>query len=123
MPDLPTVTITLFFTGIEGSTRLLQQLGERYATVLDECRQLLRNAFAQWQGQEVATLCRLLSRPEVRLVTLTGPGGIGKTRLGLHVAAELADHFVDGVFLVPLASARDPEQVVPPGHLPDARHK
>jgi predicted ATPase len=63
--------------------------------------------------QEVATLCRLLSRPDARLVTLTGPGGIGKTRLGLHVAAELADHFADGVFLVPLASARDPEQVLP----------
>ncbi len=266
MPDLPTGTLTLFFSDMEGSTRLLQQLGERYAAVLDECRKLLRDAFAQWRGQEVdtqgdaffvvfaratdavgaavaiqqalaahawpqdtvvrvriglhtgepqraaegyvgldvhhaarimsaghggqillsqatcalveqilppgvqvqdmdehrlkdlrrpsrlfqltitglptdfpplktldthpnnlpieptafigreqevATLCRLLSRPEVRLVTLTGPGGIGKTRLGLHVAAELADQFADGVYLVPLASARDPEQVIP----------
>jgi predicted ATPase/class 3 adenylate cyclase/DNA-binding XRE family transcriptional regulator len=40
--------------------------------------------------QEVATICALLCRPEVRLLTLTGPGGTGKTRLGLQVAAELA---------------------------------
>ena len=63
--------------------------------------------------QEVAAVCNLLHRPEVRLVTLTGPGGIGKTRLGLQVAAELADLFADGVFLVPLAPVSDPKQVVP----------
>ena len=38
MSDLPTGTVTLFFSDIEGSTRLLQQLGERYAEVLAECR-------------------------------------------------------------------------------------
>ncbi len=63
--------------------------------------------------QEVTSVCGLLRRPEVRLVTLTGPGGIGKTRLGLQVAAELADQFADGVFLVPLAPVSDPEQVIP----------
>ncbi len=63
--------------------------------------------------QEVASVCALLRRPEVRLVTLTGPGGIGKTRLALQVAAELADQFADGVFLVALTPVSDPEQVVP----------
>jgi predicted ATPase/class 3 adenylate cyclase/uncharacterized protein HemY len=266
MADLHTGTVTLLFTDIEGSTRLLQRLGEQYTSVLAECRQLLRKAFAQWQGQEVDTqgdaffvvfarasdavgasvaiqqtlaahtwprdavvrvriglhtgepqlttegyvgldvhhaarimsaghggqillsqatsalaeqtlpegvelqdlgehrlkdlqrpshlfqlniaglptdfpplktldvhphnlpveptlfigrqqevvaLSRLLSRPEVRLVTLTGPGGIGKTRLSLHVAAELSDHFADGVFFVALAMVSEAEQVVP----------
>jgi class 3 adenylate cyclase len=53
--DLPTGTVTLLFTDIEGSTRLLQQLGKRYAGVLEECRQLLRTAFQASGGQEVDT--------------------------------------------------------------------
>jgi len=252
MRDLPTGTITLLFTDIEGSTHLLQQLGARYAELLTECRDLLRAAFHTYHGHEVdaqgdaiftafarasdalsaavaaqrklalhswpdaavvrvrmglhtgepsrvaegyvgldvhyaarimsaghggqvllsrttrdlveqdlpagvslrdlgeyhlkdverpialsqaviaglpadfpplktldrrsgtlpvqptpligrksevATIGQLLRREDVRLVTLTGPGGTGKTRLGLQVASELRDVFVDGVFL------------------------
>ncbi len=55
IPDLPTGTITLLFTDMEGSTRLLQQLGERYAGVLADCRQLLRTAFTRYNGHEVDT--------------------------------------------------------------------
>src|SRR5215471_10811533 len=55
MPDLPTGTVTLLFTDIEGSTRLLQQLGERNAGVLAESRQLLRATFQEWNGHEVDT--------------------------------------------------------------------
>src|SRR5438105_646504 len=55
MWNLPTGTVTLLFTDIEGSTRLLQRLGERYASVLAECRQLLRDVFQQWHGHEVDT--------------------------------------------------------------------
>jgi len=266
MPDLPTGTITLFFTDMEGSTRLLQRLGEQYATVLADCRQLLRQMFVQYNGHEVdtqgdaffvafaratdaisaaidiqralanhvwpdgssvrvriglhtgepmltadgyigmdvhhaarimsagyggqillsptahqlveqhlpvgtylkdlgehrlkdlqrpshlfqlslkdlpanfpplktldthpnnlpiqptpfigrekeiAAVTRLLKRSDVRLVTLTGPGGVGKTRLSLHVAAELSDDFADGMFVVALAPLNDPTQVVP----------
>jgi len=265
MRELPTGTVTLLFTDIEGSTRLLSQLGERYARVLEECRQLLRTAFSMHGGREVDTqgdaffvafaratdalaasvaaqqalarhpwpegasvrvrmglhtgepqmsaqdyvgqdvhraarimsaghggqvllsqttrdlvehelpdgvqlrdlgehrlkdlsspsrlfqqvivgvpaefpplktldshpnnlpiqptwligrqrevraIERFLLRADVRLVTLTGPGGVGKTRLGLQVVADLIGAFVDGVYFVNLAPVRDAAFVV-----------
>jgi len=266
MRELPTGTITLLFTDIEGSTRLLQQVGHRYDGILTECRQLLRAAFHRWNGyevdtqgdaffvafaratdavsaavemqralaahswpdgatvhvrmglhtgepqrsaegyvgldvhhaarimsaahggqvvlsqttrdlvqynlpdgvhlrdlgelrlkdlqrpsrlfqlaivdlpadfpplkaldthpnnlpiqltsligreKEVATIGRLLAREDVRLLTLTGPGGTGKTRLGLQVAAEVSDRFHEGVYFVNLAPITDPALVIP----------
>jgi predicted ATPase/class 3 adenylate cyclase len=249
MVDVPTGTVTLLFTDIEGSTKLLHELGDRYADVLAEHRRLLREAFQGHGGVEVDTqgdaffyafpsakgalaaaaagqqalqgspikvrigvhtgepiatdegyvgldvhraarimsaghggqvlvsestqrlvgsqvdLCDLgpqrlkdLTAPERlfqlgdgdfpplktlnqtnlpvaasalvgrerelgellallrdgnRVVTITGPGGSGKTRLALQVAAEIVDDFVDGVFWVPLAGLDDPALVLP----------
>jgi predicted ATPase/class 3 adenylate cyclase len=62
--------------------------------------------------KEVATVRHLLHRDDVRLLTLTGPGGTGKTRLGLQVAAELSDSFAHGVFFVNVAPISDPALVV-----------
>jgi predicted ATPase/class 3 adenylate cyclase len=249
MRDLPRGTVTLLFTDIEGSTRLLHELGDEYADVLAEHRRLLREAFGRHGGVEVDTqgdaffyaferaadavaaaadaqadlrdgpvrvrigvhtgeplvtdegyvgmdvhraarimsaghggqvvvseytraqldgdailtdlgLHRLkdLGQPEklfqlgddqfpplktldatnlpiaaspllgrerelaelvpllqdgTRLLTITGPGGTGKTRLALQVAAELVGSLADGVFWVPLAGVDDPELVLP----------
>jgi len=61
--------------------------------------------------EELAAVTSLLLDEEIRLVTLTGPGGTGKTRLSLQVAADVADNFPGGVYFVDLASIRDADRV------------
>jgi predicted ATPase/DNA-binding CsgD family transcriptional regulator len=62
--------------------------------------------------QDAAHICALLLRSEVRLLTLLGPGGVGKTRLALAATTELYDEFADGVVFISLAPIRDPHLVI-----------
>jgi predicted ATPase/class 3 adenylate cyclase len=59
--------------------------------------------------RDLEQVCAALARPEVRVVTLTGAGGVGKTRLALAAAASLDRAFQHGIFFVPLAAVRDGE--------------
>jgi predicted ATPase/DNA-binding XRE family transcriptional regulator len=61
--------------------------------------------------REVEEVCQRLLRPDVRLLTLTGPGGVGKTRLGLQVAEQVLEQFADGVCFVALTSISEPALV------------
>ena len=65
------------------------------------------------RGRDVEELLDLLCNADVRLVTITGPGGVGKTRLALEAASLAADEFVDGTGFVSLAPVRDPALVLP----------
>jgi predicted ATPase len=66
-----------------------------------------RSAFVG-RDKEVAAAKELLLHPDVRLLTVTGPAGIGKTRLALEVAREMTEHFPAGIYFVPLAGVGDP---------------
>ena len=79
------------------------------------------------RDQETATLRRRLRRPDVRLITITGPGGVGKTSLALRVAHEAQHAFAAGVFFISLAPISDPTLIAPTiaqtSSLPESPHR
>ena len=72
-------------------------------------------AFSSFVGrtQELLTIITFLKNPDVRLLTLFGTNGIGKTRLGIEAATQVRDHFTSGVCFVPLNELRDPASLLP----------
>ncbi len=96
-----------------GDSRLPQPLGHDGLAEISTGTLPVQHTLLVGRELEVAAVCALLRRPEVRLLTLTGAGGVGKTRLGLQAATELIADFPDGICFAPLAPLSDSELVVP----------
>jgi predicted ATPase/class 3 adenylate cyclase len=64
------------------------------------------------RAEQISSICKLLLNADVRLITLIGPGGTGKTRISLQAAQEVLDQFPNGVFFVPLADDTDSNQFI-----------
>ncbi|MCU0513894.1 MAG: AAA family ATPase, partial [Anaerolineae bacterium] len=110
----PTVTATATPTAVSPSSpRWMQKAPPAPAAAAAGSRVFLPPQPTPFipRAADEATLRGLLARPDCRLVTLVGPGGTGKTRLAIHIAAALAEEFPDGVYFVALAPVCYPEFV------------
>ena len=99
---------------LAAAERVYQFGGDDFAPLRSLYRTNLPVPPTQFLGREreLAEVVALASEDVVRLVTVTGAGGIGKTRIALQAAAELAEEHPDGVFWVPLAALSDPALVL-----------
>jgi predicted ATPase/DNA-binding XRE family transcriptional regulator len=103
--DLPMRQRALLSAAARPMTQGVRPPGDAASTPHNLPAQLTPLLGREREAQQAA---ELLGRANVRLLTLTGPGGVGKTRLALALAEGMLGHFEDGVYLAPLASLRDP---------------
>jgi class 3 adenylate cyclase len=97
VPELPSGTVTFLFTDVEGSTRLLQEVGDAYADVLAEHRRLLREAFARHGGVEVDTqgdafFFAFARASDALAAAVDGQSALGgpiRVRIGVHTGEPL----------------------------------
>jgi predicted ATPase len=101
--DLDSGRATAAMTGLKNASKIVFEQAELRPANLP----VQRTGFVG-REKEIAAGKELLLRPDVRLLTITGPGGIGKTRLALKVAGALAEHFQGGIYFVSLAPLSDP---------------
>jgi predicted ATPase/DNA-binding SARP family transcriptional activator len=118
----PAAETTTIFEQIKAGESSGPKQASRARFLLDKPERVRHNLPSQTtsfvgRDREMRAVVRLLQEPDCRLLTLLGPGGIGKTRLSLQAASFLADEqetwFCDGVFQVPLASALSMEELIP----------
>jgi predicted ATPase/DNA-binding XRE family transcriptional regulator len=121
-PHLETVRLLADGLGLGDTERAALLAAARPALLQTRAARATPNAFASLPAPltrligregELAALSALLRDEAVRLVTLTGPGGVGKTRLAFAVAEQVGDTFPDGVVFVDLAPVRDPALLLP----------
>jgi predicted ATPase len=93
--------------GLEGSFPALRTLENRPTNLPTQATPIVG------RDQELAELAALVTDSATSVITLTGPGGVGKTRLAMQMAAEQVEHFVGGVYFVNLAVLDDPSAVIP----------
>ena len=110
-PDATTVQTPVLPTPIPTITRLATQTPAGPTATLPPTNLPAQLNRLIGRETEVALVGDLLRQPDIRLITLTGPGGTGKTRLALQVAAEMQPHFADGVYFVDLSPLADPNLV------------
>ncbi len=96
----------------EIDSRTTQSVEQGHAAKSPSTNLVLPRSPLLGREHEVAAVQQLLLQEQVGLLTLTGPGGIGKTRLAMQAATTLLDHFVDGVYFVSLAPITEPTLVI-----------